>query len=195
MLFPCLLGLSIPGILFRHPLLLVLALLCILLSVLWPTCISGRASHLTEVVKAAVIALRQIVNSLELALGISSNGAALASSSRVSEPSDWDVVSEAATLSENQAFDQVAQLLTKAPPYCLELASKLGKDREERVQHAWEAGLWAKAVLEGKLKKPRPSVKIPFQAAVYIVLRGPGVDRPIALFLSSGTLSRATQVH
>jgi hypothetical protein len=50
------------------------------------------------------------------------------------------------------------------------------------AQRAWEAGLWAKAVLEGKVAKPRPTVKLDIQPTVYVVLRGPGITQPVVAF-------------
>ncbi|CAL1132850.1 unnamed protein product [Cladocopium goreaui] len=42
-----------------------------------------------------------------------------------------------------------------------------------------EAGLWARATLDGRVAKPRPTPKIALRPVVYIIVRGPGIDQPI----------------
>jgi hypothetical protein len=37
-------------------------------------------------------------------------------------------------------------------------------------------------VLEGKVAKPRPTVKLDIQPTVYVVLRGPGITQPVVAF-------------
>jgi hypothetical protein len=146
---------------------------------------SGGTLHLTEAIRAAIVALRQVADSLESALGLGQHGPARSPVLRTSEPTEWDVISQAESSgqpSENRGYQEVAQLLSRVPPYCLDLCSRLGRDREERAQRAWEAGLWAKAVLEGKVAKPRPTVKLDIQPTVYVVLRGPGITQPVVAF-------------
>ena len=151
---------------------------------------SAGPLHLTEAIRTAISALRQIADSLESALGLANNGSARSLGDRPPEPSEWDVVSQAESAGTGQSSDfkgyqEVALLLSKAPDHCLELCGRLGRDREERAQRAWEAGLWARAVLDGKVAMPRPSAKIDLQASVHVVLRGPGISQPTVAFSSA----------
>jgi hypothetical protein len=43
----------------------------------------------------------------------------------------------------------------------------------------WEAGHWAKAVVEGKIVKPRPTPKISQRSTIYIIVQGPRIDKPV----------------
>ena len=149
-------------------------------------------SNLSGAVRVAIAALRQVADSLEAALDFASHAQARNLSFRPSVASDsreWDVVSQSAPVAsfgppctEFSGYHQVSQLLTAVPDHCLELCNRLGRDKKERAQRAWEAGLWARATLEGKIAKPRPTPKINIQAAVYLVVRGPGVVRPTVAF-------------
>ena len=49
----------------------------------------------------------------------------------------------------------------------------------QRAQRAWDAGHWARFVLEGKLEKPRPTTPIDLANAYYVVLRAPGFSCPL----------------
>ena len=39
--------------------------------------------------------------------------------------------------------------------------------------------MWARATLDGRVAKPRPTPKIALRPVVYIIVRGPGIDQPI----------------
>ena len=68
------------------------------------------------------------------------------------------------------------------PQSQVDLCSRLGSSPEEaraRAQRAWEAGIWAKATLEGRIPKPRPTPKLSLRPSIYLVIRGPGVVRPV----------------
>jgi hypothetical protein len=113
------LGLSTFGL--RPVLCLLLALrLCLPLLVdSWPTCMSEPASHLTGAIKAAIVALRQIADSLESALGLSSHGSVRAPLLMAPEPSEWDVVSEQPRSPSNlKDPDPVHGLRGFAWPWC-----------------------------------------------------------------------------
>ena len=130
----------------------------------------------------AISALRQVTDSLESALASAQHGSARAPAFRASEPSEWDVVSQgdpAPAVSGNENFQSPRCLV---PPHCLGLCDRLGPNKEERAQRTWEAGLWAKAVLEGRVSKPRPTEELNIRPTAYIVLRGPGVDQPVVTF-------------
>lgn len=80
-----------------------------------------------------------------------------------------------------EAYRRVAQSITPAPDSCFDLCVAIPGSREEvlrRVQRAWEAGLWSKAVIDGLIAKPRPTPKIALKPSCYIIVRGIGVDSP-----------------
>ena len=68
------------------------------------------------------------------------------------------------------------------PGYCIDLCVRLGGTKEEvefRARRAWEAGLWAKATLDGVVPKPRPTPKFHLRPTIYIIIRAPSVVRPV----------------
>ena len=81
------------------------------------------------------------------------------------------------------SYHEVAAELTRAPDFCLALCSRLALGSEpaieRRAQRAWEAGLWARATLEGRIQKPRPTPKIDLKPEIYIIVRAPGLTHPI----------------
>ena len=163
---------------------------------------------LTEAVRAAILGLRALASSLEAALNNLEAAQASNSSDLPldleARSSSWDLLSApsaqaqppatpprlprrdvppspAATDYSTNRYHEVASELTQAPQYCLDLCSSLRCDPAEvkaRAQRAWEAGLWAKACLEGRVSKPRPTPKIALRAVVYIILKAPGLLRP-----------------
>ena len=145
-------------------------------------------ARLVPVSRVAINSLRQFAGTLESALPPEPARAASVTSA---SPTEWDLISSAtptdpvpeiAAAVPFSAYNEVAQQLTAAPLACRELGSRLGSteaESEARVQRAWEAGLWAAAVLSGRIPKPRPTPKISLRPAVYIVLRGPNVTLPV----------------
>ncbi len=91
--------------------------------------------------------------------------------------------SPAPTNYSTNSYHDVAAELTRAPDFCLALCSRLALGSapaiERRAQRAWEAGLWAKATLEGRVRKPRPTPKIDLKPEIYIIVRAPGLDHPV----------------
>ena len=144
--------------------------------------------------------LRAIANSLEAAL----NGAEAVSSAcagpRAPDPGlsvDSDLesvpwasvgVSSGLSASRISSHDEVAQLLTSAPPACHQICAALQcspEERNQRVQRAWEAGLWAKATLLGQIDRPRPTPKLDKRPVTYIILRAPGLATPTRVATSA----------
>ena len=84
-----------------------------------------------------------------------------------------------------ESYHRVACSLDPLPGYCIDLCIRLGGskgDIEFRARRAWEAGLWARATLQGLVPKPRPSPKLPgYKNTIYIVVRAPGVSVPTRL--------------
>ena len=68
-----------------------------------------------------------------------------------------------------RTFSKWLSCLLRCLPIALKLCNRLGQNKEERAQRAWEAGTWARAVLEGRISKPRPTEKLAIQPAGYIV--------------------------
>lgn len=97
-------------------------------------------------------------------------------------PASVPALSVAGTDFSTESYHRVACSLDPLPGYCLDLCVRLGGTKEElefRARRAWEAGLWARATLQGSVPKPRPSPKLPgFKNTVYIVIRAPSVSSP-----------------
>ena len=100
----------------------------------------------------------------------------------------WPSRSQASPASNSSSYHQVAESLVPAPAFCFDLCSSLSGSRESiksRVERAWTAGLWAKATLEGKVSKPRPTPKLEIRSGVYIVVRSPGITHPVRVSTSA----------
>lgn len=160
---------------------------------------SDVVAILVSAVKAAASTLRLLANSLEAA----ADQAAVAPVAVLSEVDlrDWELdeqqepsstsssrpaPSQAPLVREPSAlasgYDQVARSLPALPDHCVDICCRLAGTQEEvraRAQRAWEAGCWAKATIEGKVAKPRPSPKLAQKATCYIILRGPGISAPL----------------
>ena len=161
---------------------------------------------LIDTARATVYGLRALADSLELALDRLDSEVSEPQPA-VSDPagSAWAVVSEQAPLTppstpargstgvvppspaltnySTNSYHEVAAELSQAPDFCLALCSRLALGSQpaiqRRAQRAWEAGLWAKATLEGRVQKPRPSPKLDLKPEVYIIVRAPGLDHPV----------------
>ena len=162
---------------------------------------------LIDTARATVSGLRALANSLEFVLDRVDSEAPLPILESSSDPagSNWAFVSEQAPLTppatpargssgvvppspaptnySTNSYHEVAAELSRAPDFCFALCSRLALGSqpaiERRVQRAWEAGLWAKATIEGRIQKPRPTPKIDLQPVVYIIVRAPGLDHPV----------------
>ena len=162
---------------------------------------------LIDTARATVLGLRALADSLELALDRLDSEASEPPPFPATDPagSTWAFVSDQAPLTppatpargsvevvppspaltnySTNSYHEVAGELSRAPDFCLALCSRLALGSqpaiERRAQRAWEAGLWAKATLEGRIPKPRPSPKLNLKAEVYIIVRAPGLDHPV----------------
>ena len=148
---------------------------------------------LISAIRTAAASLRAIAATLEAAVSgaeaVAQSNSAPSSfvdlESSVHSPSPYLAgvpSSGASVVSHTSSHDEVAQLITSAPSACHQLCAVIGSNPEERaarVQRAWEAGHWARATLEGRINKPRPTPKISNRPTVYLVLRAPGLDRPV----------------
>lgn len=139
---------------------------------------------LITAIKSAITALRATASALESAVEqAEAISGQVITSSNVSEwdfiPSEGSAAGHSAVLS--RGYDAVAETITQAPPAALALASRLPvspTEKKERIQRAWEAGLWARATLEGRVPKPRPTPKAALRSTVYVIVRAPGLARP-----------------
>lgn len=165
------------------------------------TCMS-EGGNLAFTIRQAILTLRHLADSLESALEQDQNEEShrvrsgprapasqrtpdwdlLIDSAASAAPSEPSAVQSASRVSESSCYNEVALLLTKAPQHCFDICSRLSGTVEFvkfRVQRAWEAGQWAKAVIDERVPKPRPTPKIEVKSTVYIVVRGPGVQHPV----------------
>eukprot|EP00435_Cladocopium_sp_Y103_P022128 s659_g5.t1 len=84
--------------------------------------------------------------------------------------------------STSSQYDVLADQIPPLPGWAVDLCSTLREGRvskRDRALRAWEAGNWAKFVLEGKIGKPRPSTPCDLANQVYVVLKAEGFDCPL----------------
>lgn len=120
--------------------------------------------------------------------------------SEVGSSGAWSVVDAppASTFSparRSSGYQPVEATFPACPDHLRRLASSLGLrsarlSAEERVERAWTAGCWAKAVIEGRARVPAATPKSGLSNRVYVVLRGPQIDPP-TLFHTSAALQAA----
>ena len=147
---------------------------------------------MTEAIRVAVRSLRAVAVALETALdrfetlGSAPVAASPAPAASEASESHWDLISEvqqdrveAAPSGNNDAYQRVADRLTPVPPACLELCRALGDSASSRAKRAWEAGLWARAAVDGQVPTVRPSPKLDLRNTVYIILQAPGLTEPV----------------
>ena len=145
---------------------------------------------LIDSVKAVASSARVIADTLETAVNRASAVPFAALSEEEIQEWDLELLQDEASSSTRTRpapttgsdYNSIARALPALPVLCLDICGRLGGTQEEvraRAQRAWDAGCWAKAVLEGKIPKPRPTPKIPQKAACYIILRAPGLAHPV----------------
>ena len=79
--------------------------------------------------------------------------------------------------------DQILRSFPDCPNRLLQLSRRLGGLQpfaESRIRRAWVAGLWAQAVLEGRVFSPNRTEPIQLRSRIYVVLRCAGVSTPVA---------------
>eukprot|EP00435_Cladocopium_sp_Y103_P058907 s356_g20.t2 len=155
----------------------------------------SRAQLCSAIVAAAVVSLlRQAADLLEAAANHGEQGETVVDHA----PSDhWSLLGaspRAASGSPPAAncpgilasagyntYEEVANSIPPLPHHSFDLCSRLaGPDPPVfRARRAWQAGHWARAVVEGKIVKPRPTAKITQRSTVYIIVQGPGIDKPV----------------
>ena len=165
------------------------------------TCVSAPTTTtliLIEAVRGIARALRGLAASLDQAAdraeGRPASGTPAISSDTV-DTVDWDLITHLDSLSghpvrdlpgpsvpSTSGYNEVSNSFPALPEHCLDLCRRLSGTPEEvrsRATRAWVAGCWARATIEGRVQKPRPSPKLGLQATVYIILKAPSISRPV----------------
>lgn len=168
--------------------------------------------------RAALGDLVRAVQRLSIAVesppvGSSSSGAVPSSVDFPDSASDWEVVSDEVYTQDLIArlsrvpfgdYDGFAELIPVCPPHIVAGCSRLAESEftsTARAKRAFEAGFWARLVVQGKLDTPRATPNISHRPAVYIILRASGIDRPTRVANASdlhrvtGKLSQETVCH
>ena len=101
----------------------------------------------------------------------------------------FELVSEAAghtsparTSSSSSQYNSLALDIDPLPASAVHLCANLKGGKlsfRERAQRAWNAGSWAKFVLQGKISKPRPTTPCELANTTYIVLKAEGISSPV----------------
>ena len=92
----------------------------------------------------------------------------------------------------SETRDSIAAGFPPCPEDYLALSNRLGGANlsgTERIKRAWTAGLWAKAVVDSRIKTPNRSVQLDLRPRFYAVLRAPKISGPV-LCLSANTYWR-----
>lgn len=153
----------------------------------------NEGGNLTRTVRQVVSLLRQAADLLEAAV----NHGGHEEGSAVGEPAaseHWSLLGSSTLPSSPPltpscggasagytTYDKVAESIPPLPQHCLDLCARLGGTDSPafRARRAWQAGHWAKAVVEGMIVKPRPTPKISQRSTIYIIVQGPGIDKPV----------------
>ena len=91
-------------------------------------------------------------------------------------------------------YEAVADLIPIVPDHLVVACQCLhggGYSRDYRAKRAWDSGFWARAVLAGKVEKPRASLPLDLKPSTYIILKAPGLRAPTRV-CSASDLYRIT---
>eukprot|EP00438_Fugacium_kawagutii_P031498 Skav207586 [mRNA] locus=scaffold2450:35622:36218:+ [translate_table: standard] len=110
--------------------------------------------------------------------GPSDSGAATGSAAEEDSQSVWSVVG--GSPEEGVSFEDTFPAL---PAVYHSLASNLAGTASrlspvKRLERAWVAGCWAKAILERRCPPPSATPKLDLANRFYVVVRGPGITSP-----------------
>ena len=84
---------------------------------------------------------------------------------------------------------EIAASFLPCPSRVFASANRLGGSRssaESRLQRAWTAGQWAKAVIQNRVQSPNRSEPLELKSRYYAIVRADSVDSPV-IAQSSGT--------
>lgn len=87
--------------------------------------------------------------------------------------------SQASCNSSNGEYNRLAALIPPVPDFVVRLCVQLSSGKLHYRESAWEAGYWARFVLEGQISKPRPTGPIELANGYYVVLRAEGFVCPL----------------
>ena len=108
--------------------------------------------------------------------------ASLGSYSAIGASSAASSVAGDTTSIASNDYNTLAETIPPVPQEVLRACSLLrggGIPFADRAARAWEAGYWARFVLEGLLTKPRPTKPISLPNQYYVVLRAEGFTCPL----------------
>lgn len=138
--------------------------------------LSLKVDHLSEQVAALSEQLVRLTIKVEAATSSSR------SFQLVSGAGSVTAQSQASHCSSNGEYNRLAALIPPVPDFVVQLCVQLSSSKlhyKERAARAWEAGYWARFVLEGHLSKPRPTGPIELANSYYVVLRAEGHTCPL----------------
>lgn len=133
-----------------------------------------RGPYLVERVVALETELR-VLKEQRATLSLGSYSAVGASSATSS------VAGDVSSIASND-YNTLAEAIPPVPQDVLRACSLLtggGVPFSDRASRAWEAGCWARFVLEGQISKPRPSKPLALPNQYYVVLRAEGFACPL----------------
>ncbi len=140
--------------------------------------LSSRVDLLTD----QVAELTQAVRQLTLLASAPTGSYHLVSSPAPSSAPAASSAAGASFTSTNDLYNSLAEEIPKVPDFVVRSCSLLSGSSlsfAERAARAWECGWWARFVLEGKLKKVRPSKPINLANTIYVVLKAEGHSCPL----------------
>jgi len=152
----------------------------------------NQGGNLVRTVCQVVSLLRQAAGLLEAAVNHGNQGES-ASAGEPAASDQWSLLgtsslpgsppltpSRGGPSAGYSTYDKVAESIPPLPQHCLDLCSRLGGSDSPavRARRAWQAGHWAKAVVGGKIVKPRPTPKLSQRSTLYIIVQGPRIDKP-----------------
>lgn len=166
------------------------------------------SGQLAEAVRTVIATLRSLANTLESALARAEVASSAPPALDLESAHSWEfptptvpepapvqflsprhgsttaltASSPARTSYSTNSYHEVADSLPALPGYCLDWCIRLGGTKEQitaRATRAWTAGCWARAAYDGRVPKPRPTPQLAIRATVYIILKAPGLSRPV----------------
>lgn len=91
---------------------------------------------------------------------------------------DFTLVAPSRSEQYNILASQIPEVSAEALRICEKLRGGTYSNRQ-RAERAWEAGYWARFTLQGRTQRPRPTTHCDLANTTYVILRAPGVSRPI----------------
>ena len=145
----------------------------------------------TSVLLVIAQALRLVAAAIERAVShhestVVSSEARQASEAPGTPRSEWDLLSSGVADSSVPGTGFAIDL-SEPPAHVFDLCRGLGTDQRSRAIRAWQAGLWARAVLDGHVSYPAPTPHLGIRNTIYIVLQAPGTSHTAPVRVHSST--------